>query len=115
MNSRRRTRTTAVSGASALTSRQPPDSAKPELTDFLLKRDYTGAVAVLEFEKAIGEERCEVAVASVVESSCRPASSLWLAFCYFHIGQYTKAIEIYDNILNDGTLYSNTLSEGYDL
>ncbi|KAF4687691.1 Intraflagellar transport protein 56, partial [Perkinsus olseni] len=52
------------------------------------KRDYTGAIALLEFEEAVGDRR--------------PALPLWLALCYFHNGRYDKAIEVYDAVLVDG-------------
>ncbi|KAF4699714.1 Intraflagellar transport protein 56 [Perkinsus olseni] len=65
-----------------------PHSVKPGLIDFLYKRDYTGAIALLEFEEAVGDRR--------------PALPLWLALCYFHNGQYDKAIEVYDAVLVDG-------------
>jgi len=52
----------------------------PELKDYLGKRDWVGAVAFLENEKSF--------------SSIKPENNQWLAYAYFHNGDY-KYFSIY--------------------
>eukprot|EP00932_Pfiesteria_piscicida_P015231 SRR837773.27262.p1 GENE.SRR837773.27262~~SRR837773.27262.p1 ORF type:complete len:122 (+),score=55.48 SRR837773.27262:45-410(+) len=61
------------------------EASKPELQEFLDKNDYVGAITLLEFEKKAREER--------------PHLLMWLAFSYFHNGDYKKAIDTYDECL----------------
>lgn len=61
------------------------ESSKPELQNFLDESDYIGAITLLEFEKKAKEER--------------PQLQQWLGFCYFHNGDYRKAIDLYDEVL----------------
>ncbi|XP_028043871.1 intraflagellar transport protein 56 isoform X2 [Bombyx mandarina] len=53
----------------------------PELEDFLLKRDYVGALTMLEFLKHEGNKDvwCDV----------------WSAWCWFHLGDYQRAADAY--------------------
>ena len=46
--------------------------------DFIQKRDYVGAVTVLQSKASHDSEQ-------------------WLGFCYFHLGDYEKAAEVYKN------------------
>ncbi|XP_051163568.1 intraflagellar transport protein 56 [Leptopilina boulardi] len=59
----------------------------PKLEEFIKKRDYTGAVTFLEFN----------------ESSSNMENDLWIAYCYFHLGDHRKAATIYENIKNNNT------------
>ena len=43
------------------------------LQDYIKKRDWIGAVALLESERNV---------------NIQVENSLWLAFCYFHMGEY---------------------------
>ncbi|XP_033214942.1 intraflagellar transport protein 56 isoform X2 [Belonocnema kinseyi] len=56
----------------------------PKLEDFIKKRDYTGAVTLLEFNDA---------------SSNSTEIDLWIAYCYFHLGDHARAAKIYENFL----------------
>lgn len=70
------------------------ENAKPELTDFLNNCDYVGAITLLEFERKAREDR--------------PHLLMWLAYCYFHTGDYTKAADAYDDALkkeNDANIH----------
>ncbi|CAE8711574.1 unnamed protein product, partial [Polarella glacialis] len=58
---------------------------RPILADFLNNCDYVGAITLLEFERKAREER--------------PHLLMWLAFTYFHNGDYKKAIDAYDDAL----------------
>ena len=68
-----------------------------QLEEFVRKRDFTGAMAVLEFKKRAGE---------VDETTL-----LWLAYSAFHLGDYDKALEVYQEILdqNNDTIHKQTL------
>lgn len=52
--------------------------------EFLKKRDYTGAMTLLEFMQL---QEYDVNI------------ELWIAYCAFHLGDYQKALEIYNRIL----------------
>eukprot|EP00928_Gymnodinium_smaydae_P054136 TRINITY_DN37960_c0_g1_i1.p1 TRINITY_DN37960_c0_g1~~TRINITY_DN37960_c0_g1_i1.p1 ORF type:complete len:596 (+),score=172.12 TRINITY_DN37960_c0_g1_i1:108-1790(+) len=58
------------------------EAAKPDLFEFLNNCDYVGAVTLLEFEKKAKEERSHLL--------------MWLAYSYFHNGDYKKALETYE-------------------
>ncbi|XP_065680751.1 intraflagellar transport protein 56 isoform X1 [Hydra vulgaris] len=57
----------------------------PKLEDFLEKRDYTGAVTLLEFTRQAGKESDEI--------------GLWIAYSLFHSGEYERAMKEYQAIL----------------
>jgi intraflagellar transport protein 56 len=58
---------------------------RPELEQFLEKNDYSGAITLLNFEKKAKLDR--------------PKLNLWLGYCYWHTGEYRKALELYDEVL----------------
>lgn len=71
------------------TSRQsssglPNKRAFPDFEEFLIKRDYTGARTKLEFGD--GNKRNEL------------LTKQWLVFCDFHLGNYKKALDQYENL-----------------
>ncbi|CAG9093505.1 unnamed protein product [Plutella xylostella] len=53
----------------------------PELEDFILKRDYIGALTLLEFLKNDGNKDIWLEV--------------WAAWCWFHLGEYRSALDAY--------------------
>ncbi|CAM6100501.1 unnamed protein product [Calypogeia fissa] len=57
-----------------------------ELEDFLEIRDYTGAIALLQFKftEAKGED---------------VKAKEWLAYCHFHHGEHDKALKLYNELL----------------
>lgn len=57
----------------------------PKLEDFLSKRDYTGAITLLEFDRHSGKGGEE--------------TDLWIAYCAFHLGDYKRAMEEYEKML----------------
>eukprot|EP00047_Mylnosiga_fluctuans_P005886 m.243387 g.243387 ORF g.243387 m.243387 type:complete len:556 (-) comp14230_c0_seq1:148-1815(-) len=59
----------------------------PRLVDFLTKRDYVGAITLLEFMNSTGQP---------LESS-----DMWIGYCAFHLGDYSKSLGIYKKILED--------------
>lgn len=60
----------------------------PSLEDFIIKRDYTGARTFLEFTHDCEEEEQVIAL------------DQWIAFCYFHLGDYHNALHILKHISN---------------
>ncbi|XP_066151815.1 intraflagellar transport protein 56 isoform X2 [Euwallacea fornicatus] len=59
------------------------DKVADQFEDFLVKRDYTGAITLLEFK-------------NYPESNYN--ASLWMAYCYFHRGDYKNALQIYEKL-----------------
>ncbi|KAK7601824.1 hypothetical protein V9T40_009265 [Parthenolecanium corni] len=53
----------------------------PTLHDFINKRDYLGALALLEFEQSIGKNT--------------EMTERWIGFCAFHLGDYKRALSVY--------------------
>lgn len=62
----------------------------PTMEEFISRRDYTGALTLLEFN-----------------DSSNNKNDTWIAYCAFHLGDYKKALEIYKSLKqkqDDGTL-----------
>ncbi|PNW76469.1 hypothetical protein CHLRE_11g467616v5 [Chlamydomonas reinhardtii] len=57
----------------------------PELEEFLTKRDYLGAIALLSFRRHANRNDLK--------------NLEWLAYCYFHYGEHDKALVIYKELL----------------
>ncbi|KAG2432148.1 hypothetical protein HXX76_009071 [Chlamydomonas incerta] len=57
----------------------------PELEEFLTKRDYLGAIALLSFRRHANRNDLK--------------NLEWLAYCYFHYGEHDKALAIYKELL----------------
>ena len=62
----------STASAAAAASGKPK---APDLLDYVNKRDYTGALAVLEFERRSGEE------------SKLQELLMWIGYCAFHVGR----------------------------
>uniref|UniRef100_A0A0N4ZA36 Delta-like protein n=1 Tax=Parastrongyloides trichosuri TaxID=131310 RepID=A0A0N4ZA36_PARTI len=56
-----------------------------DLEEFLLKRDYYGAISMLEYQLKLEPNNID--------------NLAWLGHCAFHAGEYKKASKIYENIL----------------
>uniref|UniRef100_A0A146KPY2 Tetratricopeptide repeat protein 26 n=3 Tax=Lygus hesperus TaxID=30085 RepID=A0A146KPY2_LYGHE len=67
---------------------EAPSSNKsvPSLDQFLANRDFTGAITILEFEHSTGRN---------TEMTDR-----WLGYCAFHLGDYKRAMQIYETMLH---------------
>ncbi|XP_071537126.1 intraflagellar transport protein 56 isoform X2 [Panulirus ornatus] len=50
----------------------------PKLEDFLKKRDFTGAITLLEFERSSG--------------NTNELNDQWIGYCAFHLGDYKRAL-----------------------
>eukprot|EP00043_Microstomoeca_roanoka_P001450 m.32785 g.32785 ORF g.32785 m.32785 type:complete len:557 (-) comp10821_c0_seq1:150-1820(-) len=57
----------------------------PQLEDFLQKRDYVGALTLLEFLQGSGNP---------VDNSDE-----WIAYCGFHLGDYRRSLQTYKKLL----------------
>lgn len=55
----------------------------PTLQDYVKKRDWIGAVAILEVERNV---------------NIQIENSLWLAYCYFHMGEYRYKVLYIENL-----------------
>jgi intraflagellar transport protein 56 len=64
--------------------------------EFVNRRDYTGALGILEFEQANG--------------STDDKTQEWIAYCAFHLGEHQKSLDIYKELLRnpdcDPTFYA---------
>ncbi|NXP74496.1 IFT56 protein, partial [Ramphastos sulfuratus] len=54
----------------------------PQLEELLALRDFTGAIALLEFKQQVGEQEED--------------ADLWIGYSAFHLGDYKKALEVYE-------------------
>ncbi|XP_054844728.1 intraflagellar transport protein 56 isoform X2 [Eublepharis macularius] len=54
----------------------------PQLEELLARRDFTGAIALLEFKRHVGEQEED--------------TDLWIGYCAFHLGDYKRALEEYE-------------------
>ncbi|KAJ8965156.1 hypothetical protein NQ314_004381 [Rhamnusium bicolor] len=66
--------------------RSAPLKDKTQFADYLKKRDYTGAITLLEFKQYPNEN-------NNVE--------LWMAYCAFHRGDYKKALHLYQQLFKN--------------
>ncbi|XP_023394946.1 intraflagellar transport protein 56 isoform X1 [Loxodonta africana] len=55
----------------------------PKLEELLSQRDFTGAITLLEFKRHVGEQE--------------ENTDLWIGYCAFHLGDYKRALEEYEN------------------
>jgi len=72
-----------------------------KLEEYIKKRDYTGAQALLEFNRKAGDE-------NEVESL------LWIGYCAFHLANYQKAVEAYQEVVALGKSKQGSRSESKD-
>ncbi|NXX49969.1 IFT56 protein, partial [Tricholaema leucomelas] len=54
----------------------------PQLEELLALRDFTGAIALLEFKRQVGEQEED--------------ADLWIGYSAFHLGDYKRALEVYE-------------------
>ncbi|NWV20643.1 IFT56 protein, partial [Origma solitaria] len=61
----------------------------PQLEELLAQRDFTGAIALLEFKQQVNEEKED--------------GSLWIGYCAFHLGDYKRALKEYEALTKQPT------------
>ncbi|XP_057323808.1 intraflagellar transport protein 56 [Microplitis mediator] len=73
----------------ALSENRKPGTRKdvPKLEEFLDKRDYAGALTLVEFNKS---------------SSNAQDTDMWIAYCAFHLGDYKRATSVYESLRKKG-------------
>ncbi|XP_075210998.1 tetratricopeptide repeat domain 26 [Lycorma delicatula] len=79
-------RTKPAVGPTQTASEQQPYKQLPNLDDFLAKRDYTGAITLLEFDQSSGKGT--------------EMTDLWLGYSSFHLGDYKRALSVYQTLLH---------------
>ncbi|XP_014605358.1 PREDICTED: intraflagellar transport protein 56 [Polistes canadensis] len=77
------------------TRKSVPRTNVPKLEEFLEKRDYIGALTLLEFNSTSG---------SNVESE------LWMGYCAFHLGDYKRALTIYQNLKKKDNILADLIT-----
>uniref|UniRef100_A0A673Z2R0 Intraflagellar transport protein 56 n=1 Tax=Salmo trutta TaxID=8032 RepID=A0A673Z2R0_SALTR len=75
----------AAVGGEIPVNKKIKEKKSPLVEDFLIQRDYLGAITLLEVNR--GED-----------------ADLWLAYCAFHLGDYKRAMEVSKPLLNSVTL-----------
>lgn len=73
-------------GAPSTTKGGKSNKNQPQLEDFLIKRDYTGALALLEFKL-----KCQ-------DGDIKDLY-MWIGYCAFHLGNFKRAEEVYLQLL----------------
>uniref|UniRef100_A0A8C5S9I0 Intraflagellar transport protein 56 n=1 Tax=Laticauda laticaudata TaxID=8630 RepID=A0A8C5S9I0_LATLA len=71
-------------GPQSADKRRKKGKRLPQLEDLLTQRDFTGAIALLEFKRQVGEQEED--------------ADLWIGYCAFHLGDYKKALEEYEGL-----------------
>ncbi|KAJ8600042.1 hypothetical protein CTAYLR_001809 [Chrysophaeum taylorii] len=80
-----------------------PESKSAKLTrleEYVRKRDYTGALALLEFNRKGADAR------ETLEAL------LWIGYCACHLGNYQRAYEAYQEIVGNGESSSGESKDG---
>ncbi|KAJ3197005.1 Intraflagellar transport protein 56 [Irineochytrium annulatum] len=82
-------RSKAVGAAAPVSSATSIDKKRkvPKLEHFISTRDYTGAITVLEFSAGVGKFDQD--------------TQLWLSYTSFHLGDYRKAMEVYQTMVKE--------------
>ena len=70
-------------------------SKKPQMEEDVAARDYSGAIALIVFNRQ-SDEAAESKVSTGDESL------MWLGYCGGHLGDYKKALDAYEDILKRG-------------
>jgi len=64
----------------------------PQLEEYIQKRDYTGALTLLEFNKRSDE----------IDETSKQQTLMWIGYCAFHMGDFQKSLAAYTEVW-DGT------------
>jgi len=73
-----------ASGPATVEEKEKKKKKLPKLEDFVAARDYTGAVTLLEFERASKKSDIQ--------------TSMWISYCYFHLGDYKRCLKEYKEL-----------------
>lgn len=89
----------SIAGRQAI--RKKAAKAFPTLTEFLEKRDYTGAITLLEVSSCLQWIVSLHAVALTSEQFLDSSGKrheqhdAWVGYCAFHLGEYKKALAVH--------------------
>ncbi|XP_030565661.1 intraflagellar transport protein 56 [Drosophila novamexicana] len=92
-----------VASGGGMPQQQRKMPAPATLEDFIIRRDYTGARAFLEYANDEHEEGEEAAKKNEQQQQ---QIDQWIAYCNFHLGDYQQALNQYQ-ALNDPQLSLN--------
>lgn len=79
--------TAKAKGAAGPKSAKQSSKGQPSLDEFLEKRDYTGALALLEFKL-----RCQ--------DGDTKELLMWIGYCAFHLGNFRRSEEAYKELFD---------------
>lgn len=82
-NAKRKASSPSAEDSSATDSKKVDKT--PQLHDFISKRDYTGGTVLLEFQRDT--------------ASANQNTLPWLGYCAFHLGDFPKALVVYEELL----------------
>jgi len=80
-------RRSSVSGAT-----RKKEKKVPTKEDFIKKRDFTGALALLEFQRRNGD--------NIDSEEDEIELLMWIGYCAFHLGKYERAQEVYTELMS---------------
>ena len=95
----------------------------PELAGLLEARDYTGAITLLEFERKMFMDQKQASgwkdrgggansfewveggdiPLSAEEKEADHTRLMWIGYCAFHLGDYRKALDTYQQLIQEGS------------
>lgn len=85
----------------------------PKLEEFLYKRDYTGALAFLRFSREAMES--DETIPEQLSSENLRKFDNWNAFLNFHLGDYQKALEQYQKLMDMAGNTTSMESQGSEI
>ncbi|SPP83361.1 intraflagellar transport protein 56 [Drosophila guanche] len=98
-SSRNATSQSSTSGGRGGAGKQRKTPAPATLEDFIIKRDYTGARAFLEYTNDDDDEgENEGGEGAAATGLKQRQVDQWIAFCNFHLGDYQQALTQYKAI-----------------
>ena len=84
-------RRVAPTAAKQMDKLKEQQKKKPTMDEFIGKADWSGALGLLQFERntqiSMGAEESEDLI-------------MWMAYCAFHLGDYKRAAEHLDELIN---------------
>lgn len=91
-----------AAAATDSTTTAAPTDGRPQLQDLLKQRDFTGAVTLLEFQAQTPNEHNHL-------------TQPWLAYSAYHLGDYQKALNCYQLLLQQASHADPSVEQPIDL
>jgi len=92
---------TAANAAKNFATETTRQEKIPRLNDLITKRDYTGAITVLEFKAQVEEKSRNKKRTDDKGEDSSTKTEEWLAYCAFHLGDYKKAMDAYSQLMKN--------------